>query len=318
MPKKRSDIIPFRARPMLATLVSQPFDRTGWVYEEKYDGYRILAYKEGPQVTLFSRNNKDRTDTFPGVTGAVSHLKERTVLLDGEIVVFDRHKVSRFQLLQQGRTSRYAVFDCLYSNGTDLRRRKLEERRRIVEDMVPKDGEIFVSRRLASNGLEAYRLAKQRGLEGVVAKDNASAYVERRSTSWLKVKVHQEEELVIGGFTRPAGSRQHLGALLLGAYDDRRRLRYVGKVGTGFSRHTLASLSRLLKPIVRPTSAFADPPSTRGNVFVSPKLVAQIAFQEWTADGKLRQPVYLGLRDDKRPQDCLLPKNSKSMRSTAP
>lgn len=303
-----TDAIPFRARPMLATLVSKPFDRAGWVYEEKYDGYRILAYKEGPKVTLLSRNNKDRTDTFPDVADAVAHLKQKRVLFDGEVIAFDRHKVSRFQLLQQGHSIRYAVFDCLYLNGTDLRRKPLEERRRILEGILPKNGEIFISRRLASNGFEAYRLSKQRGYEGIVAKDNSSHYVERRSTSWLKVKVHQEEEFVIGGFTQPGGSRQHLGALLLGAYDERRQLRYVGKVGTGFTRTILLSLSHLLTPIIRHTPAFADPPSTRGAVFVVPKLVAQIAFQEWTRDGKLRQPVYLGLRDDKKPHDCLLPR----------
>ena len=305
----RKDVIPFRAQPMLATLVSQPFDRTGWVYEEKYDGYRILAYKEGSKVTLLSRNRKDRSDTFPSVAEAVARLKQRTLLLDGEVIAFDRHNVSRFQLLQQGHSTGYAVFDCLYSNGTDLRQKPLGERRRILEDILPKEGEIFISRRLASHGFEAFRLAKRRGFEGIVAKDTAAPYVDRRSTSWLKVKVHQEEEFVIGGFTRPEGSREHLGALLLGGYDQRRQLRYVGKVGTGFTRRTLLSLSHLLTPIIRRASAYADPSPTRGAVFVAPKLVAQIAFQEWTSDGRLRQPVYLGLRDDKRPQDCWLPKS---------
>jgi bifunctional non-homologous end joining protein LigD len=303
----KNDVIPFRAQPMLATLVRKPFDRAGWVYEEKYDGYRILAYKEGSKVTLLSRNHKDRSDTFPGVADAVAHLKQRTVLLDGEVIAFDRHKVSRFQLLQQSHSTRYAVFDCLYSNGTDLRQKPLVERREVLEDIFPKDGEILIARRLAANGFEAFRLAKRRGFEGIVAKDNAAPYVDRRSTSWLKVKVHQEEEFVIGGFTRPEGSRQHLGALLLGAYDGRRQLRYVGKVGTGFTRDTLLSLSHRLTPIIRYTPAFVDPPPPRGAVFVAPKLVAQIAFQEWTSDVRLRQPVYLGLRDDKRPLDCLLP-----------
>jgi bifunctional non-homologous end joining protein LigD len=312
VPLRMKDVIPFRARPMLATLVSKPFDRAGWVYEEKYDGYRILAYKEGSKVTLLSRNNKDRSDTFPGVADAVAHLKQRTVLLDGEVIAFDRHKVSRFQLLQQGHSTRYAVFDCLYCNGIDLRQKPLEQRREFLEDILPKEGEMLISRRLASNGFEAFRAAKRRGFEGIVAKDNAAPYVDRRSTSWLKVKVHQEEEFVIGGFTRPEGSRQHLGALLLGAYDERRQLRYVGKVGTGFTRGALLSLLHLLTPIVLDTPPFADPPTTRGTVFVAPKLVAQIAFQEWTSDGKLRQPVYLGLRDDKRPQDVLVPRQNRT------
>jgi bifunctional non-homologous end joining protein LigD len=303
-----NQIIPFRARPMLATLVNKPFDRPGWVYEEKYDGYRILAYKEGKKVTLFSRNDKDKTEAFQSVAAAVAKLKDSTVLLDGEVVAFDRHKVSRFQLVQQGRSTRFAVFDCLYLNGKDLRRRPLAERRNALEKIIAGDGSIFVSRRVAENGLEAFRLAQQRGFEGIVAKDNSSSYVEQRSKSWLKVKVHQEEEFVIAGFTSPAGSRQHLGALLLGAYNRRRELRYIGKVGTGFTHSTLSSLSRLLTPIVQQKSAFTDPPRGRGITFVAPKLVAQIAFQEWTGDARLRQPVYLGLRDDKKPQECLLPR----------
>ncbi len=303
-----NQIIPFRVRPMLATLVSKPFDRPGWVYEEKYDGYRILAYKEGKKVTLLSRNDKDKTLAFATVAAAVAKLKASTVLLDGEVVAFDCRKVSRFQLVQQGRSTRFAVFDCLYLNGTDLRRSPLVERRKLLEKSVAGNGEMFVSRRLAENGLEAFRLAQQRGFEGIVAKDNSSPYVEQRSKSWLKVKVHQEEEFVIGGFTSPAGSRLHLGALLLGAYDSAGKLRFVGKVGTGFTHSTLSSLSRSLMPAVREKPVFTNPPRGRGITFVAPKLVAQIAFQEWTADGKLRQPVYLGLRDDKKPRECLLPR----------
>jgi bifunctional non-homologous end joining protein LigD len=299
--------IPFRVRPMLATLVSKPFDRPGWVYEEKYDGYRILAYKEGPKVTLLSRNDKDRTQSFAGIAAAIAGLPARTLLLDGEVVAFDRRKVSRFQLLQQGRSAQYAVFDCLYKDGTDLRSEPLSERRKVLEAGIGDHSKLFVSRRLAADGLEAYCTAKRRGFEGIVAKDNYAPYVEGRSTKWLKVKVHQEEELVVAGFTAPEGTRQYLGALILGAYDAQNRLHYVGKVGTGFTRSTLASLSRVLKPLMQKDSPLVDPPRERGLMFVKPKLVAQIAFQEWTADGKLRQPVYLGLRDDKKPQDCLLP-----------
>jgi bifunctional non-homologous end joining protein LigD len=300
--------VPFRVRPMLATLVSKPFDRPGWVYEEKYDGYRILAYKEGSDVTLLSRNEKDRTQTFAHIADAVARLPERTLLLDGEVVAFDRHKVSRFQLLQQGRSTRYAVFDCLYRNGSDFRSTSLSERRNALEEVIQNSREIFISRRLADKGLDAYKIAKERGFEGIVAKDNSAPYVERRSTSWLKVKVHQEEEFVIAGFTSPAGSRQHLGALLLGAYDAQRRLRYVGKVGAGFTRATLASLAKALRPLIQRQSVLADAVREKNTTFVSPKLVAQISFQEWTADGKLRQPVYLGLRDDKKPHESFLPR----------
>lgn len=292
---------------MLATLVSEPFDQPGWVFEEKYDGYRIVAYKEGSSVTLVSRNDKDKTQAFSHIAAAIARLPERTLLLDGEAVAFDRHQVSRFQLLQQGHSTRYAVFDCLYRNGVDLRSQPLADRRKVLESVIHGSGPLFLSRRLPGNGFDAYRVAKEREFEGIIAKDNESAYVERRSRSWLKVKVHQEEEFVIGGFTQPEGSRLHIGALLLGAYDRERRLRYVGKVGTGFTRDTLASLSKVLKPLIQGDAAFIDPPRGRSTTFVAPKLVAQIAFQEWTGDGKLRQPVYLGLRDDKKPHESLLP-----------
>jgi bifunctional non-homologous end joining protein LigD len=302
-----SDRIPFRASPMLATLVDEPFDRPGWTYEEKYDGYRILAYKEGTRVRLFSRNDRDRTDRFRDVAAAIARLKDRALLLDGEAVVFDRRGVSRFQLLQRGGETAFAVFDCLYRNGRDLRGEPLSARRAEVEAALGgAPGRLFPSRRLAGNGLAAYREAKRRGFEGLVAKDLSSRYEGRRSAKWLKVKVHQEEELVVAGYTPPKGSRENLGALLLGAYRGR-DLVYVGKVGTGFTADALAALAKTFRPLVRDAPRFANPPREKGAVWLAPRRVAQIAFQEWTADGKLRQPVFLGLRDDKKPSECRLP-----------
>ena len=293
---------------MLATLVAEPFDRPGWVYEEKYDGDRVVAYKEGDRVTLLSRNGKDRTNRFPRIAAAIRALPSATLLLDGEVVVFDNKGVSRFQLLQQDKGEPvYVVFDCLFQEGRDLRREPLSTRRAVMERAIGSSKTLLPSRRLASGGLEAFRIAKRRGYEGLVAKDLASRYVEARSTAWLKVKVHQEEEFVVAGYTRPAGSRQHFGALVLGAYD-RDELRYVGKVGTGFDQKALAALYGRFQPLVRSRPALVDPPRESGVVFLAPRLVAQVAFQEWTADGKLRQPVFLGLRDDKRARDVRLPK----------
>ena len=264
---------------MLATLVAKPFDEPGWVYEEKYDGIRVLAYKEGKHVSLLSRNDIDRTGHFPEVVAAVAKLRPATLLLDGEVVVFDRKKVSRFQLLQQSKGEAfYAVFDCLYADGTDLRREPLSARRKILEKVVPTDGVLLLSRRLSANGLQAYKLAKRRGYEGLVAKDLSSPYVERRSRYWLKVKVHQEDEFVIVGFTAPEGSRQHFGALLLGVYENG-ALRYVGKVGTGFDRKTLAALYKKFQPLIVHKIALVDPPRERGVTFLKPKLVAQISYQ---------------------------------------
>jgi bifunctional non-homologous end joining protein LigD len=292
---------------MLATLVDEPFDRPGWVYEEKYDGYRILAYKEGARVTLFSRNAKDRTATFPDIARDVARLRARTLLLDGEVVAFDAKLVSRFQLLQRGDAPHvFAVFDCLFRDGADLRRKPLGERREFLEKGIAGGTRLLLSRRLAVDGLAAYRVARRKGFEGIVAKDAQSVYEERRSTRWLKVKVHQEDEFVIGGMTPPKGARSHLGALLLGAYRGG-KLHYVGKVGTGFSEKTLAALSRKFRPLLREAPPFVDPPREKGARWLAPRLVAQIAYQEWTADRKLRQPVFLGLRDDKKPEQVRMP-----------
>lgn len=302
-----SDRIPFRVRPMLATLVAEPFHYPGWVYEEKYDGYRILAYKEGREVTLLSRNAKDRTETFREIARALERLPDRSLLLDGEAVAFDRKLVSRFQLLQRGDVPYvYAVFDCLYRNGRDLRNERLPVRRAELERAIGDTDHLIPSRRLDANGKKAYEQAKKRGYEGIVGKDSSAPYIEGRSTKWLKVKVHQEEEFVIGGYTTPAGSRTHFGSLLLGAYRGR-DLHYVGKVGTGFSQKTLASLYRRFQRLVRKRSPFVEPPREKGATWIAPELVAQIAFQEWTDDRKLRQPVFYGLRDDKKPRECILP-----------
>jgi bifunctional non-homologous end joining protein LigD len=300
-----------RVQPMLATLVKEPFDQPGWVYEEKYDGYRILAYKEGRRVTLLSRNAKDRTAHFDAVAQAMSVLPYETLLLDGEVVAFDGHGVSRFQLLQNlADKPRYAVFDCLYMDGRDLRKEPFRLRRKELEKVlrkpVGKQPTLFISARLAEDGLKAYEIAKRKGFEGVVAKDESSLYVEGRSMQWLKFKVKQEDEFIIAGYTAPAGAREHFGALLLAAHDGD-RLKYVGKVGTGFSRQTLGQLYRKFQSLVRQKAPVVDPPRERDITWLAPRLVAQIAYEEWTDDHKLRQPVFLGLRDDKSAEEVTVP-----------
>jgi bifunctional non-homologous end joining protein LigD len=296
---KNRATVPFRVSPMLATLVDQPFSKEGWVFEEKYDGVRMLAYKEGPKVTLISRNGIDRSSRYPTIAAEIAKLAAKTLLLDGEIVVFDSHKVSRFQLLQQGGGQvKYAVFDCLYENGQDLRAEPLSVRRKALEKVLKPGPIVSIAKRLAHDGVKAFEIATRLGLEGVIGKDSAASYSEGRATSWLKVKINQQEEFVIGGFTVPTGSRHHFGALLLGAYRGR-ELRYAGKVGTGFNEQSLGSLYKKMKTLKRATSPFSSHVSEKSTTFVSPKLVAQIAFTEKTKEGKLRHPVFLGLRDDK-------------------
>jgi bifunctional non-homologous end joining protein LigD len=296
---------------MLATLVKEPFNQPGWVYEEKYDGYRILAYKEGRHVTLLSRNAKDRTAHFSRVAEAVSVLPHQTLLLDGEVVAFDRRGVSRFQLLQNlADELRYAVFDCLFIDGRDLRTEPLQSRRTALEKILGKPAgkrpALFSSARLAANGLKAYEIARRKGFEGVLAKDESSPYIEGRSGKWLKFKVKQEDEFVIVGYTTPAGGREHFGALLLAAYHGD-ELKYVGKVGTGFSEEALAKLFRKFHPLIRTKPPVTNAPRERAVTWLAPRLVAQIAYGEWTDDRKLRQPVFLGLRDDKDATEVELP-----------
>jgi bifunctional non-homologous end joining protein LigD len=292
---------------MLATRVPEPFHRPGWVYEEKYDGFRIVAYKEGERVTLLSRNHKDRTASFAEITEAVRRLPARSLCLDGEVACFDAKLVSRFELMQQGTAPRvFAVFDCLWRDGLNLRAAPLATRRAALEAVVDGSDRLFPSRRLAADGLAAHRQAQKRGYEGLIAKDARAPYVEGRSNCWLKVKVREEEELVIGGYTAPEGTRWYFGALLLGAYrrDD---LVFVGRVGTGFDHKTLKALHGRFAKLVVPESPFADLKRLKGATWLKPALVAQVAFHEWTSDAKLRAPVYLGLRDDKSPRECVLP-----------
>jgi bifunctional non-homologous end joining protein LigD len=286
---------------MLATLVDAPFHQPGWVYEEKYDGIRMLAAKNGPRVQLVTRNLIDRTADFPAIAAALARLPAPTLLLDGEIVVFDPAGVSRFQLFgaDAHRTPVYVVFDLLFARGRDLRHRPLAERRAALEKEVRPRGSLRLARRLAADGFQAFELARARGLEGIVAKDAASVYeAGRRSMAWRKVKVRAEEEFVIGGYTAPAGARSHFGAVLVGAFDGD-RLRYAGKVGTGFTAKTLAELAGRFRTLTQPSPPFVDPPRERGVTWLAPRLVAQIGFMERTGDGRLRHPVYLGLREDK-------------------
>ncbi len=287
---------------MLATLVEEPFRRSGWVNEEKYDGYRALAYKRGGRVRIYSRNAIDRTADFAEIAAALGALAGDFVL-DGEIVAFDENGVSRFQRLQRRELGErvplvYAVFDCLEAGGESLLSRPLDERRGRMEKIVPARSRMLRrSRRVSPDGLAAFAEARERGWEGIVAKNGASVYEPgARSKSWLKVKVRKESEFVIGGWTDPGGSRVHFGALLVGLFEGK-ALRYAGKVGTGYSQKILAEVSRRFHP--SEACPFRVPPREKGAHWVRPDLVAQIGFTEWTEDGKLRHPTFLGLRSDK-------------------
>ena len=295
---------------MLASLSKEMVTGPEWVYEEKYDGIRAVAYRDGDRVRVLSRTGQDLTAGFPAIVGAIRELPDRDFVLDGELVVFDPSGVSRFQLLQRrgidrGTRTVYAVFDCLRAEGRDLLRQSLGARRARLLELIPRrSGVLMPSRRLPRDGERALAPAREKSWEGVIAKIASSPYEPGvRSRAWLKVKVRGESEFVIGGYTPPQGSRTELGALLVGLYDGG-KLRYTGKVGTGFTQDTLRDLGAKLKELRTETPTFDPAPRVSGAIWVKPRLVAQLVYAEWTADGKLRQPAFLGLRTDKKPEEC--------------
>ena len=294
--------------PMLATLVDEPFDREGWSFEVKWDGFRSIAEIKGGKVRLLSRNGKPQNARFPKVAEALTGLPVDTVL-DGEIVSVDEKGRPDFQALQnslctgEGRIL-YYVFDILQVDGKDLRPLALKRRRAILEKLLPASKVVRLSEAIETKGRAFFRAAETNGLEGIMAKDLASPYrAGERSREWLKIKTQKRQEAVICGFTRPRASRQYFGALILGAYKNG-RLTYVGHVGTGFTARTLKDIHGRLTPLVTAKSPFAGEPKTNMPVtWLKPRLVAEVKFSEWTSDGLMRQPVFLGLRGDKRARE---------------
>ena len=302
---------------MLATLSDRREFGDDWFLERKFDGERCLARKADRVVSLESRTGKELTGTYPEVRAAVAAQRARKLLLDGEVVAVDGEQTS-FERLQQRLGVRapsaeltasfpvvYCVFDLLEIDGDDLTGLPLRERRtRLTEAVRPRAG-LQVSEAWRGDSERRFAEACRSGWEGLIAKQADAPYRAGRSRDWLKLKCAWEQELVVGGYTDPAGSRTDFGALLVGYYENR-RLRYAGKVGTGYSAATLRRLGARLRALETPDAPFVDArPVPRGTHWVLPELVAQIGFAEWTREGRLRQPRFLGLRDDKRPRDVV-------------
>jgi bifunctional non-homologous end joining protein LigD len=315
---KPSFVAPMKAlgTPMLPTGI--------WLCEIKYDGYRCVAVINAGRVELWSRSRKSMTADFPEVVAELGKLKCRDAVIDGEIVGLDSRGRSRFQLLQNrgGASSSivYFTFDLMQLDGASLLARELEDRKDLLRSLVRKGGRhLQFSAGFETEPRLLFAEAKKNGLEGIIAKKPGSRYEpDRRSGSWLKCKVVSEQEFVIGGFTPPQNSRKHLGAILVG-YFDGRELHYAGKVGTGFDERGLEALHGALIKIETARCPFVDLPHPGKPRFgagmgpgemskvtwASPRLVAQVKFSEWTRDGLLRQPVFLGLRRDKPAKDVV-------------
>jgi bifunctional non-homologous end joining protein LigD len=311
--------------PMKARLVERP-QPGSWIYEIKLDGFRAPAIKNGAEVELLSRNNKDLAGKFPEVARAVARIKAKDAIIDGEIVALEDSGRSSFQLLQAYDLGEarppiiFYAFDLLRLNGKDLRQDPLAIRKAALEKLLadPPDC-VRYSASLEGDVENLLEQARKLGLEGLIGKRKDSLYeAGQRSGSWIKLKITREQEFVIGGYTNPQGSRKFFGSLIVGFYE-KEKLLFAGKVGTGFNETSLRALHRELEKIRIPNCPFKNLPERKGDRYspgltasemkkchwVEPKLVAQIRYTEWTRDNKLRHPVYLGLRHDKSAKEVV-------------
>src|SRR5438128_4074656 len=310
------------AEPMLAETREQPFSKPGWLFELKLDGYRVRAARQAGEARLVTRNGHDIAPAFPEIARALAALPYEGLIVDGELVVPDeagrpsfqrlqnRAKVSRALDVRRGAVESPAVlyvFDVLAFGGYDLRPLPLERRKPLLEQIVPRVGPIKYLSHFEKDGEALYEQVVKLGLEGVVAKKADSPYRTGRSPNWLKIRADRPDDFVVGGFTRPKGSRSGFGALDLGAYENG-KLVYAGRVGSGFTAAQLKEVSAVLERGVRPAPAFSGPvPQDPGHAWVEPALVVEVRYKEWTDEGLLRQPVFLRFRDDKPPTECVLP-----------
>jgi bifunctional non-homologous end joining protein LigD len=318
--------MPATIHPMLAA-IEKPFDNPDWLFEIKWDGYRAVAFIDDGRVRLVSRNQNDLSAQYPELATLPQFVKARRAILDGEIVALDDQGRPSFSLMQQRTGFRpgksrlpgregvpviYYAFDLLYLDDFDLRRVPLEQRKKLLEDRITNSDVVRFSDHYLEKGIALFEAAAQKGLEGIVAKKRDSLYAETRSRDWLKIKITQRQECVIGGYTDPEGSRAYFGSLVLGLYDRQRRLIHVGQAGTGFDQKTLKEMFVRLQALAASKNPFyGEIGGLRKIHFVGPELVAEIKFSEWThetSEGgmKLRAPVFMGLRTDKLPEECTL------------
>lgn len=305
----RKSTLPLRLQPMLATLTDSPFDDSDWLFEDKFDGFRMVAEIRRGRVALYSRNGKIISHSYVEVAKALEGVKADAVI-DGELVAIGKDGVSHFQLLQNALRHEakllYCAFDLMFAAGEDLRALPLLERKKRLKALLPRHKLIAFSNHRKGSGTKFFAQAELRHLEGIMAKRADSPYASgRRTADWLKVKTAQRQEVVIAGFTAPRRTRPFFGALVL-AVRDADAWRYIGHVGTGFSHQVLEELHRKVVRLKTAKSPFPGKvKNERVTTWVRPSLVAEVKFAEWTSKGELRQPVYLGLRSDKNAKDVV-------------
>lgn len=321
--------IPRTIHPMLATLVEGPFDDEQWLFEIKWDGYRAIGYLQQGQSQLLSRNQNELTGEFPEIAKALAQIPVESAIFDGEIVAVDAQGRSSFSLMQQrtglkkpgkARGAKdmsvpivYYVFDLLYLDGYNLMRVPLEQRKELLAQIIPRgDGLLRYSDHHPSEGKRLFEVAQKKGLEGIIAKLRSGIYLQKRTRDWLKIKVSRRQEAVICGYTEPRGSREYFGSLILGLYNQAGKLVHVGNVGTGFDRKSQAALWKQMRKLDTDENPFGVKVDTGGRAahWLSLELVAEIKFAEWThpdelGEIKMRAPVFVGLRMDKKPRECV-------------
>jgi bifunctional non-homologous end joining protein LigD len=313
VPGARRAALPAEVAPQLATLVPRVPEGDDWVHEIKFDGYRMLFRLEDGRARLLTRSGKDWTARFPSIAAAAAEIPARRALLDGELVVVGPDGRTSFQGLQGALSGddpdslRYYAFDLLHLGGWDLERATLLDRKAALRALLGAGrGPVLYSDHVRGQGPDFYRAACARGLEGVVSKRASAPYLHRRTRDWLKTRCSAGQEMVIGGYVVHSADPDAVGALVLGVHDASGRLRYAGRVGTGFDAATRRDLKRRLDALARDDSPFADPvPGRREVVFADPRLVGEVAFTEWTADGALRHPSFRGLREDKAAREVV-------------
>jgi bifunctional non-homologous end joining protein LigD len=334
VPVKRP--MPTAIYPMLATSIDKPFDSPEWLFEIKWDGYRAVAFIENGTARLVSRNQNDLTPRYSELKDLPQFVLAKNAILDGEVVALDEQGRASFSLMQQRTGFRphgkraatnadvpvlYYAFDLLYLDGYDWRKVPLEARKEKLKSILIAGDALRFSDHYEREGKALFEVAREKGLEGILAKKRDSIYQEHRSREWLKIKITHRLECVIGGYTDPEGSRAHFGSIVLGLYDKQGRLIHVGQAGSGFNQKSLGEIWEMLEKRETKKNPFhGEVEALRKVHWVTPELVAEIEYAEWTGGEesgkiagtgpKLRAPVFQGLRDDKDPKECLLDESS--------